>query len=224
LGILANLPVLAFETSYGDYKLTARHSQCPHCGHLYNDASGFYYGEDFARYFNRREKFVLQWCYNCNHVIVLKPAKFLGFIPTNSLSVANKFRLEDSSRQSISQVEDSEIGGLAISHLLISIWWSFNCRAELSVPDENAESEALRQLVDRLPIRETAFCLYVVSRAHLTLPLEVQLERGKYLNEMRSPDTILEDFLKELEKHQTGKSDEVVSLVRQNLEYASAQT
>jgi len=187
-----------------------RNRQCSHCGYLFNDTAGSYYSEDFARHIDHKKQFVMQWCYNCNYVVVYRPAKLLGLIPLPFMKPKDEFNIEVASTKDISKTEDSELGGMAISHLMRSIWWSFLERAELSLSEEEAPKAALKDMIDKLPTREAALCLASVSIAHLVLPLAVQIERGKYLKEHRDPSVVLDEMLKEISKLDTEEANAVL--------------
>lgn len=97
------------------------------------------------------------------------------------LALKDQFDISIASTKDIMKTEDSEIGGPAILHLMRSIWWSFLVRAERSVSKKKAPKAALRDMVSKLPAKEAALCLFAASDAHLTLPLNVQIERAQYL-------------------------------------------
>ena len=181
---------------------------------MFSDNAG-YYSEDFARHIDRKNKLMLQWCYNCNYVIVFRQVKMLGIFPLPYLTPKEELPLSELSSHEIAKTEDLEIGGMAISNLLRPVWWAFLCRAKLSVSEEDAPAIALREMIERLPVPEAVLCLVVTSEAHLALPLEVQLEQGKYLKEHRSPDTVLNEFLGEVEKIGTEKADAVLSMIKE---------
>lgn len=189
--------------------------KCPNCGYLYSDASALYYSIDFARHIDHGNNFMMMhWCYNCNHIIVYRTVKVLGLIPLPFLAPQDQFDISIASTKDIIEMEDSEIGGPAISHLMRSIWWSFLARAERSVSEKKAPKAALREMISKLPAKEAALCLLAVSDAHLALPLNVQIERGKYLKEHRDPRIVLDEMLKAVSKIGTEKAQHVLSIVK----------
>ena len=194
--------------------MSDQNRQCPHCGHLFSDDAHFYFSVDFARYANPATDVMMQWCYNCNHVVVFRPVKFLGFIPLPYVAPKEIFDIAASSKQEICNMEDPELGGRAIYHLMLSIWYSFLTRAELDAPKASAEQIALRAMIERLPVRESAVCLVTLSGAHQLFPIDVQIERGMHFAEHGSPPEVLRRLLSKVSEIGTRKSREVEQVIQ----------
>ena len=188
--------------------------KCPNCGYLYSDTSVLYYSIDYARHVDHGNNFMMHWCYNCNHIIIYRQVKVLGLIPLPFLAPKDQFDISIASTKDIIKTEDSEIGGPAMLHLLRSIWWSFLARAERSVSEVKAPKAALKEMISKLPAKEAALCLLAASDAHLVLPLEVQIERGKYLKEHRHPKVVLGEMLEAVSKVRTEKAQHVLIIVK----------
>lgn len=186
---------------------------CDHCGHPYNDTAGYYYSEDFARYLNRTAGFMLQWCYECSYVVEYRRKKILGFLKTNLLSEVNKFYIADFTEHEVSKHVDEDIGGMAITHLLGTIWWSFLERAKIYASETELEEKAIRAIIERLPPYISAYCLYISSQMHLALPQIIQFERGKYLSEYRRPPEVLAEFIEMLKKLESSRAKEALDIL-----------
>lgn len=155
---------------------------CPHCGRPHGGNSP-YFSADFAAYVSVESRLLLRWCFHCRHVLIYRVPILLSLVRIPFLRFKGGLDFDTFYETPIARTEDKRMGLWAAAHLVRMVWNCLNARVEEETGSENPQ-QAMELALEKLPPREVALMIVVTEASAQLVPLEQQIQEGKYLGNL----------------------------------------
>lgn len=176
---------------------SANQPQCGHCGYFY-DGEPTFYSEDYARYYIESPITIINWCFHCTRVSVLKQSKMMGLIPTNSMKYVAVMTVDQFIPSEYGTIQDYEVSMVG-PQLLRLIWLSL-LQHQSETKDSKEHFLAFKLCLEKFSPLTIASMLFVIKNYQGFASLERQLYEGTYMQHQYT-QYVIDDWLSRIQSH-----------------------